>query len=273
MMKRKHIICGMLWLPALFFASCDERTPDLYDAPEGVYFNNRATGNVLVDSTVVTFVYEPDDMTYMDIPVTVQTIGRQSDSDRPVNIRVYSDNAVLGTDYELITPAVVPARTSVLSYVVRLKKTPGLLTETKSVHLELCPNSYFQTFLTQEPSGNSQRPYTSLLTYRIDFSNYYSTAPAGWRPEYVGAFAERKLRLMWKLFDDVVPRADYNVRGAIPFNKWVYMQRELDKYMTTQDNILRGYEAGEVDVDALVDPQAQGNERRLLDFTPQVVAN
>lgn len=164
----------------------------------------------------------------------------------------------------------VPACTSSFLYVVRLRKTPVLLTETKSVYLELCPNDYFQTFLMQEPSGNSQRSYTSLLTYRIDFSNYYSTAPIGWRSEYVGIFSERKLRLMWKLFDNVIPRADYNIRGAIPFNKWVYMQQELDKYLTTQDNILRGFETGTVDVDALVDPEAQGNERQLLDFTPQV---
>lgn len=273
MIRYKYIIYWALWLPALLVASCDERTPDLYSAPDGVYFNNRTTGNVLVDSTVVTFVYEPDDIEYMDIPVKVQTIGRQSEADRPVDIRVYSDNAVVGTDYELITPAVVPALMSSFSYVVRLRRTPDLLAETKTVYLELHPNGYFQTFLSQEPSSNSQRPYTSMLTYRIDFSDYYSTAPSGWRPEYVGAFSERKLRLMWKLFDAVVPRADYNIRGAIPFNKWVYMQQEINKYMLTQENILRGYETGTVDVDALEDPDAQGAERRLLNFTPQVAGN
>ena len=29
-----------------------------------------------------------------------------------------------------------------------------------------------------------------------------------------------------------------------------------------------GYEQGTVDVDALVDPTAEGNDRQLLDFTP-----
>lgn len=275
MMKQNlFLLEGVCCLAALLTAtSCDERTPDLYSAPDGVYFNNRTSGNVLMDTTVVTFVYEPDETEYMDIPVKVQSIGRQSAADRAVGIRVYSDNAVEGTDYELVTPAVMPAGTSSFDYVVRLKKMPALLTETKSVQLELLPNEYFQTFLSQEASGDSQRPYTNMLTYRIDFSNYYSTPPAGWLPEYVGVFSERKLRLLWKLFDGVVDRADYNVKGAIPYNKWIYMQQEVDKYLTTQVNILLGYELGEVDVDVLVDPDAQGDDREVLDFTPVVSAN
>ena len=46
------------------------------------------------------------------------------------------------------------------------------------------------------------------------------------------------------------------------------MQREIDTYMTMQLYILLGYEQGTVDVDALVDPTAEGNYRQLLDSTP-----
>ena len=154
------------------------------------------------------------------------------------------------------------------SYVVRLKRTEAIKTELKSIYLELSANEYFTTFLKKDSTGSEERPYTEMLKFRIDFSDFYSTPPAGWLPEYVGEFSERKLRLMWKLFDDVVDRADYNVKGAIPFNKWVYMQREIDTYMTMQLYILLGYEQGTVDVDALVDPTAEGNDRQLLDFTP-----
>ena len=84
----------------------------------------------------------------------------------------------------------------------------------------------------------------------------------------MGEFSERKLRLLWKLFDDVVPREDYNVAGAIPFNRWVYMQREVGNYLFTQTNILMGFEQGEVDPDVLVDPDAPEDEWQLLDFTP-----
>ena len=149
-----------------------------------------------------------------------------------------------------------------------MKRTEAIKTELKSIYLELSANEYFTTFLERDSTGSEERPYTEMLKFRIDFSDFYSTPPAGWLPEYVGEFSERKLRLMWKLFDDVVDRADYNVKGAIPFNKWVYMQREIDTYMTKQLYILLGYEQGTVDVDALVDPAAEGDDRQLLDFTP-----
>ncbi len=265
MKKIQNIMAGLalcgLW-------ACDERVPDLYSAPDGIYFNNRTANDVLLDSATVTFVYEPDETESLDVPVVVQSIGRQADIDRPVALRVWSDNAVEGVDYELPVPAVMPAGVSSFSFVVRLLKTDALLTEQKTVHLELSANEYFATFLTQEATGDSGQPYTEMLKYRIDFSNYYSTPPAGWRPEYVGEFSERKLRLLWKLFDDVVPREDYNVAGAIPFNRWVYMQREVGNYLFTQTNILMGFEQGEVDPDVLVDPDAPEDEWQLLDFTP-----
>lgn len=247
---------------------CDEREPELYSAPDGIYFNNRTASDRLLDTATVTFVYEPDETAYLDVPVIVQTVGRQSEKDRPVNLRVWSDNAVEGVDYELPVPAVMPAGASSFSFVVRLLKTEALRTETKSVYLELSANEYFSTFLEREPTGDESHPYAGMLEYRIDFSNYYSTPPAGWLPEYVGEFSERKLRLLWKLFDDIIPRENYNVAGAIPFNQWIYMQREVDNYLFTQANILLGYEQGEVDPDALVDPSATGDDRQLLDFTP-----
>ena len=268
-MKKKHIIMACLALCGLW--ACDERMPDLYSAPDGIYFNNRTANNVLLDSTTVTFVYEPDETEYLDVPVVVQSIGRQSVVDRPVALRVWSDNAVEGADYELPTPSVMPAGASSFSFVVRLLKTDALLTEQKTIHLELSANEYFETFLSQEATGSSGRPYTEMLKYRIDYSNYYSTPPAGWLPEYVGEFSERKLRLLWKLFDDVVPREDYNVAGAIPYNRWIYMQREVDNYLFTQANILLGFESGEVDPDALVNPAAPEDEWQLLDFTPVAV--
>lgn len=248
--------------------ACNEQVPDLYNAPDGIYFNNRDAYNTPTDTTTVTFVYQADDVKTLDIPVKVQSLGRQATEDRPVNIRVYSDNAQEYTDYELITPAVMPAYTSSFLYIVRLRRTEALRTELKSIFLELQSNEYFNTFLKQNTTGNGQLATADILTYRIDFSDFYSTAPAGWRPEYVGVFAERKLRLLWKLFDNVVDRTAYNTAGAIPFNKWVYIQREVNKYLLTQLNILLGYEKGDVDPDALVDPDAQGDERRLLDFTP-----
>lgn len=256
------------------FEACDERTPDLYSAPDGIYFNNRTATNVLLDTVSATFVYEADETNTLDIPVRVQSIGRQAEFDRPVKIRVYSDNAVEGVDYELVTPAVLPARTSSFDYVVRLKRTEAIRNEVKTVYLELSANRYFSTFLDRYATGGEVRPYAEMLEFRIDFSDFYSTAPKGWRAEYVGEFSERKLRLLWKLFDGVVDRADYNIPGRIPFNRWVYMQREVENYLYTQNAILNGDETRyELDLDALVDPEAEGDARELLDFTPVVSDN
>lgn len=269
-MKRTSIHFSAILAIVLSICSCSEQEPDLYDAPDGIYFNNRTSGNLLTDSVSVTFVYEQDETMTLDISVAVQSIGRQADYDRPVELRVWSDNAEEGVDYELPTPAVLPANTSSFNYIVRLKRTEAIKTEAKSIYLELSSNEYFSTFLVRDSTGNSEKPYTEMLKYRIDFTDFYSTAPAGWREEYVGVFSERKLRLLWKLFDNVVDRAAYNVSGGIPFNKWVYMKQEVDKYILTQENILLGYEQGEVDPDALEDPTAEGDDRRLLDFTPVI---
>ena len=271
MMKRIINYMGLVCLAlCAVMTACDERTPDLYSAPNGIYFNNRTATNQLLDSTALTFVYSADDVMSMDVPVAVQSIGRQTDYDRPVNIRVYSDNAEEGVDYELMTPAVLPAHTSSFNYVIRVKRTAAIRTEVKSIYLELFSNDEFTTILgIPEADGKTQTP--GMLKYRIDFADFYSTAPLGWRAEYVGAFSERKLRLLWKLFDTVVDRADYNVPGRIPFNRWIYLQREVENYMDLQAAILNGYETRyELDLDALVDPEAEGDQRRLLDFSPVV---
>ncbi|MCM1107610.1 MAG: DUF4843 domain-containing protein [Clostridium sp.] len=266
----RHTLLACLALTAL--AACDERVPDLYSAPDGIYFNNRTAANIPVDTAAVSFVYQPD-VQMMDIAVTVQSLGRQSDTDRPVDLRVHSDNAIEHVDYELITPAVMPAHTSAFDYVVRILRTEALRTELKTLWLELQPNDHFATLIDHNTTGNGQAADASVLTFRIDFSDYYSTPPVGWRAEYVGVFSERKLRLLWKLFKDIVDPSDYNTAGAIPFNRWIYIQREVGKYMLEQENILRGYQSGTVDPDALEDPNAEGDARRLLDFTPVAPEN
>ena len=260
-MKKIVKIAAVLLLPVWAMYSCKESTPDPYGAPDGIYFNNRTTGNALVDTLTTTFVYQPDSVEYIDVPVVVQSVGWQADVDRPVDIRVSSDNAVEGIDYELITPALMPAHVSQFIYYVRVKKTDALSSEIKIVNLELRANEYFETFLEKSATGDSEYPYVDMLHYRIAYSNFFSMAPEGWRPEYVGVFSERKLRLLWKLFD-YIPRENYYQRYLIPFNQWTYMSQSVNEYMYDQEAIMRGWSPGKVDEDAL---DENGN---LLDFTP-----
>ena len=265
-MKQRLKIYGLSLL-SLALLACEERTPDLYSAPDALYFNNRTVGNAPVDTMSTTFVYQPDTVMHIDIPVVVQSAGRQAAFDRPVDIRVYSENALEGEDYELITPAVMPANTSQFIYYVRVKRTASLASEIKYVYLELRENEYFETFLEKTATGNSAYPYVDLQHYRIAYSDFFTVAPEGWRSEYVGAFSERKLRLLWKLYPHI-PREDYYVRGAIPFNQWTYMAKNIGEYMYEQAAILAGYATGVLDLDVLVDPDAPEDQRQLLDFTP-----
>ena len=240
------------------FAACQESTPDKYSAPDAIYFNNRSFGQVPVDTTALTFVYQADDVEYIDVPVVIQTVGRQANTDRPFALRVYSENAVEGTDYELITPAVIPANTSQIVYNVRVRRTEALAKEIKQIHLELSANEFFDTILTSAATGNSAYPYADMLHYRIDYSDFFTVAPEGWRPEYVGAFSERKLKLLWKLFPHIA-REDYYVRGAIPFNQWTYIAKTIQEYM---------YEQMYNPDPSIKDEDAFDEDGKPLDFTP-----
>lgn len=257
-MKENTKIYLMLLLALMVLVACQESKPDSYSAPDAIYFNNRTAGQVPVDTTALTFVYQADDVEYIDVPVVVQTVGRQADIDRAFAIRVYSDNATEGTDYELITPAIIPANTSQLIYYVRVRRTEALASEIKHIHLELSENEYFETFLSNAATGNSANPYADMLHYRIDFSDFFTIAPDGWRPEYVGAFSERKLKLLWKLFPHIA-REDYYTRGAIPFNQWTYMAKTVQEYM---------YEQMYNPDPSIKDEDAFDENGRPLDFTP-----
>lgn len=258
MKDRKTTIYTLLALALLAWTGCQKDKPEAYDAPDAIYFNNRTTAQVLQDTTALTFVYQADDVAYMDVPVVIQTVGRQSDADRPFALTVYSDNATEGIDYELVTPAVMPARTSQLIYYVRIVRTPALADEIKQIHLQLSANEHFQTFLEKTQTGNSAYPQADMLHYRIDFSDFFTVAPEGWRPEYVGAFSERKLKLLWKLFP-YIPREDYYVRGAIPFNQWTYIAKTVQEYM---------YEQMYNPDPSIRDEDAFDEDGNPLDFTP-----
>ena len=57
MMDNINKIMAACLLACLLWA-CEERVPDLYDAPNGIYFNNRNAASALLDSTVVNEIVE-----------------------------------------------------------------------------------------------------------------------------------------------------------------------------------------------------------------------
>lgn len=225
-------MAALLALAALCgLAACSESEIASYGGADAIYFNNRLTSGTLSDSTEQTFVYT--DGTTIDVPVTIQVMGRAADYDRPVGLTIEGD-AVEGTDYELPVAPVVRAGQYSIAYVVRLLKTDALSSTTKRIKMHLAANDHFTTDFPAEGDGTAASPRVSALDYTISFSNQFTVAPAGWNTDFAGPFSVRKLDLLVKLFTDVA-RADYNVAGRITLAKWTYMQTEANEYVWQQE--------------------------------------
>lgn len=242
MQRLLHITYYLLL--TLAFASCSESEIAPYSGDDGIYFNNRLSSGTLSDSTEQTFVYT--EATTIDVPVTIQVMGRAASYDRPVALTIEGD-AELGTDYELPVEPVVKAGDYKIDYIVRLIKTPALSTTTKRLKLTLAANEHFTTRFTHEgDSTSASDPYVSALTYVVRFSNQFTVAPAGWNTDFAGPFSVAKLDLLVKLFTDVA-RADYNVSGKITLAKWTYMQVTANDYVAQQEQ----YRAMGIDYDTM----------------------
>lgn len=235
---------------------CSESEISLYSGSDGIYFNNRTTGQLLQDSAVYSFIYY--DLDSMDVVVKVQTYGRARDYDRPFVLEVNSGNAVEGRDYRLCTPAVIPAGKSAIDYIVRLYKTDDLSDKILCFGMSLHANGYFGTNYPSAPSVGESGKGTDALHYSISFSNQYTVPPKGWQTMFGGTFMPEKLDLLVKLFPEV-PRQAYNESGVITLAKWSYMQKTAQEYVFQQ---VQYYMMG-----APYDPLIFDKEGNTLDFT------
>lgn len=227
-MKLNKWIYFGIGLFGLGMMGCEEQQPDGFNDINGIYFNNRSQGNVLMDSVSLTFVYERADT--LDVPVAIQLLGRPSETARPLGIRVSSEDAVEGVDYVLKTVAEMPANTTSMNYVVMLKKTPALKQENRSIVLELYANDYFDLPLPYQVQAGADT--TSILRYRIVFSDRFTVAPEGWREDYGGVFSQQKFELICRYFD--MDPSLFVERNMIPLSKWVYMNHEITLYVKEQ---------------------------------------
>lgn len=229
-MKTTKTICRAL--PALFaamlFAACSEQVPDDFQQIDGVYFNNRSNTSVLQDTTDVTFVYEKDDE--MDVPVTVQLLGRPADHAREVSLMVSSADAVEGVDYVLPATAAIAAGETTLSYVITLKRTAALKTTRKSLTLTLHANDWFTLPVQSEVTTTGDTVTT--LSYRIIFSDMFTTAPEAWETELLGTFSQQKFELICDVLD--IDPADFNDDTAMTLAMQAYICSEMTAYVNEQ---------------------------------------
>lgn len=228
---KRYAVFPILLLGGLCCGGCKESLPDNFDAPEGVYFDNRLADNTIVERTDRTFIYEDADE--MEVAVRVQLVGRAADHDRPVDIRTSSADAVEGTDYTLPAEAVLPAGATQLDYVVTLHRTPELKERTKSLELKLYANECFVIpFTHQTQSGGDVTPVDG---FTILFSDQFTAPPAGWETMFIGEFSQLKFELIC----EIVPmsRADFNEKGKITSSRWMYIQSRMIAYVREQESL------------------------------------
>jgi len=213
---------------SLAFSACSEVSPVDFQDITGIYFNNRSSAGALLDSVSITFVYEKDDE--VDVPVTVQLLGRTADSARPFSLSVSSDDASEGVDYELPSTAEIPAGEYSTSYIVKLKRTAALQKAKKTLTLELHANENFSLPYTQEVQAGGDT--ISALRYRILFSDMFTSAPTAWNEELLGSFTQQKFELVCDVLD--IDPADFNDSSAMTLAKQMYVYNEITAYIKTQ---------------------------------------
>lgn len=232
MKKNRHILLFLTLLLAT--VSCEERHPQLFGDISGVYFNNRTSG-VFSDMRRLTLVYEDGDEIQM--PVTVQLLGRPASIDRSIDISVVSDNAVEGVDYRIPEAAVLPAGETSLSYMVTLIRTESIKSEEKELRLELHANDNFALPVQDMVLSSGKIP---AVQYRIYFSDMFTAPPAGWDENILGEFSQQKFELIIKVLG--IKRSDFNdvERMSLAYQAYIFM--EMYRYVNEE---LAKKEAGE----------------------------
>lgn len=244
MMNLKNIFPALV-LTAAVTAACDERHPDYFDEIDAVYFNNRGTGNVLTDTTDVTFVYEPLEETRMEVPVSVQLLGRAADFDRSVDISVSSDNAEEGTDYILPEQALIPAGEYSFTYTVTLLRTEGLKSAEKDITLELHANEYFSLALTDMVQTADT---ATVIRHCIVFSDMFTSAPAAWEENVLGEFSQAKFNLICKVLE--IDPDDFNDSAVMTLPRQMFILEEIRNYIEKESEKM---DSGDYDKD-IIDP-------------------
>lgn len=241
--KKFHIA----YLLLLGCVGCSEEAPDAFREINGIYFDNRTTGNMVTDSTYTTFVYVNENV--LEIPVRIQALGRPSTENRPIAIRVVGRNAEEGQDYELKTPAEIPAGAVTLDYVIELKRTDALKEGDKELVVELQANDYFMLpFEYRVQAGNDTVP---VNTFRILFTDRFTVSPIGWREDPGGVFSQQKFELMCDVLD--LDRASFNQANGISIPKWEYIATRMRAYVAAE---VAKKEAGEAYDERVIDPQS-----------------
>jgi hypothetical protein len=146
-----------------------------------------------------------------------------------LDISVTSDNAEAGRDFILPADPVLPAGASSMDYVVTLLRTDALKTQKKSLTLELHGNEHFSLHVSELAQISDT---VSVVSFRIFFSDMFTTAPSAWDEKLIGKFTQQKFELICKVLE--INPADFNDPAVITLAKLLYIATEMTAYVQEQ---------------------------------------
>lgn len=140
---KKRIVSITAFASLLFFVACKQDL-DMYDQPDGVYFNTKA------DSTFYSFAKYPNRaVDTLKIPVMV--LGDAKGEDREITVEkiTWPDvNAVEGIHYKLLPPYKMPAGKISTEIPVVVYRTGDLESMAVTIGLQLKANNKFDLGIT-----------------------------------------------------------------------------------------------------------------------------
>ena len=145
-MKKRYFILIIL-LPVLFLAAC-EKSPTLFDQPDGIYFNTTT------DSISYSFAKYPN-RSVDTVRIPVMVLGDAAATDRPITVEKLTGtdvNAVEGVHYKLLAPYKMPAGKIATELPVVVYRTADLDNNLVAFRLRLQANEQFASGISSKTS-------------------------------------------------------------------------------------------------------------------------
>lgn len=187
---KRYFWISMIICAAACLQSCEKDTMVYGGEPggvSGIYFlyssGYTMMGGVKAynyqDSMEISFAKVPGNVTKNTVYLPVNVLGNVADYDRTYRVKVVSDVAVEGVDYEpLHEEYVVPANASAVQLPLVLLRTERLKKEKLRLTVELLENEDFKLLLPSK-LGKDQKTEVSTTHLKVIFSEIY-TKPFYW---------------------------------------------------------------------------------------------
>lgn len=212
-MKRLSYIASLVLALSAMTTSCSTEEIDTYSGIKSGIFIQEINytdlyGNPLSYRLMREYSFSglPEDRTSLNGQFTVRTMGGIVDYDRPYKIEVVEEEttAIEGEDFVLPDNPVIPAGSATAPCLIRLNRTPKLLSSELQVTIRIVPNEYFDTPIDEyknSSSWNVDGDMYSATVFTLKYHEKYGK-PGGWSSYYgdtaLGNYSYAKLTVVNK---------------------------------------------------------------------------